>query len=1243
MYELLKQQSELLELHSIPSADLRNLIEHATTKNSSFQLQDALLVAGLVNEEELAATGAIPWEQTQLYAEMKQHDSATTFQTQHGGSCISLHAPSRHRLFIKYCKDCVGMMSFVREWNEDVEKAFKNVLQEKQNIELKRTVNRLNDLLITQGKEMVSMKAELDSVNSANAWFRRWHDTSAEDVKARAERLRAQLHMERNRAGMTREDLTAEKIRSHEALCKRQEIISSLRSTLETSTTSYEEQLCEINLKYAAAMDVIEKQKEDIAKMENQVSKAEIAVEIHKKEISALEKNKLALLDLITEKDNIYAEYKSSTDEKIASLEDKVNCMTNDYEQLQKQNDELNDALCGYRDRLQELEKRPPITVEVPVAEKKDEDSVQSIETFANEDELDAAYEAEMAKRDDIASRIRSVIDIIPKHVRHTISKNIEKSMQSSVGFLPSSSLVFGSESDNAEDSLSTAEDTSTLPLKPSEMVSRSINPSRRTIIRQMSSPERMESPTNRSTRIVSHQPINDTPEQQTSAFQSLTTLDTDKDATQCITDTKEAEHSPTASSPVLPMTSAAGATEVQPIVPRRTVRQSFRKSLRLSRRLTKSVSRMDSLQPTLEGPEEEAEEDIDIIEYKYRELAAAKLYNARYENFQVGVTNLIETVQPYIRLRLTLRAVAICVLFTVRFRRAVDGSEIKYHLLGALGRRHQINSIEVANKRLQEEVACLKKNNTELVGNIDHLKKRIEFLKQQKKDVEQRLAIRERDFMQSKLVKVTYNEEYNELKLDLLRQRIISQAQRSLADRLAAVVHAVRQRIYLLLHGMDNRVVSALSMLGQGGIQKQETIDFTDIEDSMEMTKKKRMRHLHKKFKHAFVDVVEWIRSHRHERPIRPFHIKAYGDFNVFGSRLRNEEKVIGHCSRLVMSEIAQLEAKFGYKMSLLSEMEASMKQMQEDFQMQVDARMKELDVERAQLEKQRREGLQQKPPAIVTTSYDSVPAPKLSPVPALPLQTVASHRSSPSLPQSSHRQESHDPSARTARTPHEREDDALQKQYDELIVDYEFLRRQNIVLRTAVSDSYRVQMFDNDDKERQRIEHEKQQRELARKLRMERIQHRGVQVSCAVCTIREHGTMQTEDAENDVILIPRASSYLRRMEQLEISEAALGSGRKSPRRPVSAQLRNSSSEPQNKFARMKNIPKKSPRVMDDRNFVKMAAYLQYDSNVQDTMLPTERRQTAQYVHKVTFNQKVNFDGTAARSTSPTLQGWMT
>ena len=600
---------------------------------------------------------------------------------------------------------------------------------------------------------------------------------------------------------------------------------------------------------------------------------------------------------------------------------------------------------------------------------------------------------------------------------------------------------------------------------------------------------------------------------------------------------------------------------------------------------------------------------------------------------------NLIETVQPYIRLRLTLRAVAICVLFTVRFRRAVDGGEIKYHLLGALGRRHQINAIEAANRQLQEEVDALKKSNCDLTGNVEHLKKRIEILKQQKKEVEQRLAIRERDFQQSKLVKVNYTEEYNELKLDLMRQRIISQAQRSLADRLAGVLHAVRQRIYLLLHGMDNRSVSALTMLGQGIVKRQESSEKLE-DESEEMVKQRRMKHLRKKFKHAFKDVVEWLRSHRHERAIRPFHIKAYGDFNVFGSRLRNEEKVIGHCSTLIMSELAQLESKFGYKMSLLSEMEASMRQMEEDFKLQVDARMKELNA----LEKQRRDALSTvcKPAPIVITNQVEVPAPKVSPVPQLPLQSFDSHRSSPSLPQSSHRQDPQDVSARSAR---QIADDAIQKQYDDLIIDYEFLRRQNIVLRTAVNDSYRVQVFDNDDKERQRIDHEKQQRELARKLRQERIHHRGTQVSCAVCSIREHETMLTQDTDDDVILIARASPYLQRMEQLEMLTARPVSAKRSPRRPVSAQMRNSASDGPNKFAKMKNIPlkKSSPRALVEPNIVRMASYLQYDSNIQDTVLPTERRQTAQYVQRITFSERVGLDGSKTNpASSPTMQGWM-
>ena len=40
-----------------------------------------------------------------------------------GGAVLPMYSPSTHRLYVNYCKKCIGVMDVVREWNADVERA----------------------------------------------------------------------------------------------------------------------------------------------------------------------------------------------------------------------------------------------------------------------------------------------------------------------------------------------------------------------------------------------------------------------------------------------------------------------------------------------------------------------------------------------------------------------------------------------------------------------------------------------------------------------------------------------------------------------------------------------------------------------------------------------------------------------------------------------------------------------------------------------------------------------------------------------------------------------------------------------------------------------------------------------------------------------------------------------------------------------------------------------------------------
>ena len=204
-------KTSLIELNSVPSVDLRPLI-HTTTaedeqqhlssssssKNqskASNSLRDSLIKSNLVSPEISENWMKNPWDLSSSYAVYRERKDQIKLSFPSGGNSINLYAPSRHRLYVKYCKQCIGIMTFVTDWNQDIEKLIQKRVESKTNEELRQVIRNLNDYLIDKSEECEKLARELEVVKGGKKYLNVWSDTEKVlyekyDLEAKTKRFR---------------------------------------------------------------------------------------------------------------------------------------------------------------------------------------------------------------------------------------------------------------------------------------------------------------------------------------------------------------------------------------------------------------------------------------------------------------------------------------------------------------------------------------------------------------------------------------------------------------------------------------------------------------------------------------------------------------------------------------------------------------------------------------------------------------------------------------------------------------------------------------------------------------------------------------------------------------------------------------------------------------------------------------------------------------------------------------------
>ncbi len=172
-------EDSIYELHTLPSIDLRNIIERAETcfKQSSVQLQNNLIEAGIM--DPISGRTYNPWDHSRAYRRMKRLETGGSFNYPASmGESYPLAAPRQYQLIVHYCSQCVGFISFVKKWNEEVEESIRFRTEyysvDTKIEDFKRVIKNLHGTIEEKEKENIVLLARVNELENANQWFEKW-------------------------------------------------------------------------------------------------------------------------------------------------------------------------------------------------------------------------------------------------------------------------------------------------------------------------------------------------------------------------------------------------------------------------------------------------------------------------------------------------------------------------------------------------------------------------------------------------------------------------------------------------------------------------------------------------------------------------------------------------------------------------------------------------------------------------------------------------------------------------------------------------------------------------------------------------------------------------------------------------------------------------------------------------------------------------------------------------------------
>lgn len=377
----LKSHMDMYDLHAIPSTNLRPLIQNAlnSPNMTSYQLNETLVASGLIN----GATGktSYPWEKGRNYKKLMRIQKGISWDfPKFKGDSVALQSPGNFKLFVTYCQQCIGTMSFVRDWNIDIEEALQKNIDSKtvdlQLSNLKNTVNSLNEIIEKQQTELESLRRKLLELKQTSQWVQQLRDM--QDHKTIEDALHEKVIIWREKAHMASAELES----------KLPEVVERFQNKLKIMREGEQELRRQIyqhevmkSYEAAGSLEYIRKIREHSSLMqqkEKQIRELEQVVYDKEEEIKYVRgefkefRDVCANIEAVLEKEKAEKAYlKEKSEVEIDGLQRELALLQGDYAEIEKKYDESRTKITALLEKNKEMEKENGLYKEREDEEKK--------------------------------------------------------------------------------------------------------------------------------------------------------------------------------------------------------------------------------------------------------------------------------------------------------------------------------------------------------------------------------------------------------------------------------------------------------------------------------------------------------------------------------------------------------------------------------------------------------------------------------------------------------------------------------------------------------------------------------------------------------------------------------------------------------------------------------------------------------------------------------------------------------
>lgn len=330
------------------STDLVDFALHSLSDNASEHLNGSVVSSTL--RESIQDKIQNPWEHSNYYRKLKIFDSRKVVFLPSGGGCLHLYAPSKFALYVKYCKDCVGVMTLIQDWNHSIEHAFRLTFEyknfEANRIRLESELKDLNDTVRKQRQHIKELTDRKNVLEGGSAWFETW--SGGKQTSDEEEKLKSYVNSWKRIAEMAVSDRES-------AIYNVKSKYLSVSIALQQQVEDLQEELreeCEqrksVEKLYANEQVASKRLQETIARLENENRSLIKAVEDQHTEISRLDRCRMSDFETISELKRELAETGATSQDLIGKLSNKMADITFENQTLRLQDEVLSNRVKDY-------------------------------------------------------------------------------------------------------------------------------------------------------------------------------------------------------------------------------------------------------------------------------------------------------------------------------------------------------------------------------------------------------------------------------------------------------------------------------------------------------------------------------------------------------------------------------------------------------------------------------------------------------------------------------------------------------------------------------------------------------------------------------------------------------------------------------------------------------------------------------------------------------------------------------